>query len=120
VRVLVVEDDPTLAAVVAIMLSEDGHDVVSVADRRAALALLPGGTWDVCLSDGFDAVATGPSERDLAELAALQAVAPVVVFTAHAWAAHQGPERFGVSALLPKPFDLADLVDTLHAVTRRA
>jgi PAS domain S-box-containing protein len=50
-RVLVVDDEPDVAAVLADFLRADGHDVAVATDSRVALTALAAGRWDVVLSD---------------------------------------------------------------------
>ncbi len=49
--VLVVDDEPEIAAVLAEMLSADGHEVDTAANGRIALARLEERTYDLILSD---------------------------------------------------------------------
>ena len=50
-RVLVVEDDPTVAEVVARYLRRDGHEVTVVGDGRLALARAAGIAYDLVVLD---------------------------------------------------------------------
>ena len=118
-RVLVVESDPGLASLVADCLGDDGHEVVAVPDRRAALALAVPGGWDVCLCDGFARSAVGPTEGDRADLAALHASAPVVLYSVHPWVKTVGAGGLGVAAVMGKPFDLDELTGALEEAARR-
>src|SRR5215210_6510577 len=114
-RVLVIESDPSISAVLADLLADEGHvsDVATTtADglRRARAA-----PWDACLTDGFwpEVVADGR-----AYLADLAACCPVVLVSARDWARHARPADLGVAAVIPKPFDLDDLLGALATVTR--
>ena len=119
VRVLVVDDDAALRALVAEALGDEGYAVLGVPDGRAALALLaapPPGLalvlLDLQLPGGDGAVA--------AVVAAARCrpapPAPVLLFSAAPDAeAHVG--SLGAAGLLAKPFDLDDL---LAAVRRHA
>jgi CheY-like chemotaxis protein len=49
--ILVVDDEPEIAAVLAEMLSTDGHEVETAANGRIALARLRERTYDLILSD---------------------------------------------------------------------
>jgi two-component system NtrC family sensor kinase len=50
-RILVVDDEPEIAAVLAEMLSADGHEVETAGNGRIALARLQERTYDLILSD---------------------------------------------------------------------
>ena len=71
------------------------------------------------MSRGFGPLATGVTPDELALLAALQAKLPVVLYTAHGWAQELGAGALGVSAVIPKPFDLQELVDAVERAARR-
>ena len=119
-RVLVVEDDPDIRAVVALSLSELGGLTVSVADSGPeALAAAASFAPDVVLLDvmmpGMDGLAT------LRELRARPATAgiPVVFLTARVQP-HETSHylELGSIGVIPKPFEPTVLTDTLLAIWR--
>ena len=119
VRVLLVEDDATLAAIVLEALAEDGHSATHVREPFEALRLASIESWDAFVVDGF-----GPSHRqpDADYRAAVQCLAacgPVVVTTGRAWAAQAQAAELGVHALLTKPYDLGELIGTLSSLPQR-
>ena len=106
--VLVVEDDPALRETIAEVLADEGYRVVAVVDG-SDLWEAAGGWPSLILLDlrmpGLDGEATlahlqaDPAAREI----------PVVVMSGSAdLAAYAG--RPGVAAILPKPFDLEDLL----------
>lgn len=50
-RVLVVEDEPTVARLIADVLSEDGHSVTTLLDSRQAIAQVEQGRYDLVICD---------------------------------------------------------------------
>lgn len=119
-RVLVVERERELADLVSTTFEDEGHRVEVVPDRDRALdALAADPTFDVVVSRGFGPLATGVTPDELAQLASLQAKLPVVLYTAHGWAQEMGADALGVAAVIPKPFDLDELVDTVTRAARR-
>lgn len=50
-RVLIVDDEPSLAENIAALLRLDGHDVMSVTTGRAAVELIAGQAVDLLISD---------------------------------------------------------------------
>lgn len=103
-RILVVDDEPSIRLALTELLEADGHQVEAVAHAPAALAALEAGSWDLVLSD-----LRMPAMDGLELLAEVRSRHPDIVFalfTAH------GDERTAVKALragaydyVPKPFD---------------
>jgi CheY-like chemotaxis protein len=99
--ILVVDDEPIIAATVAMLLADEGYEVHTAEHGRAALELLNGTRVDLVLSDVRMPVMDG-----YALLAALRKQgnrAPVVLMTAIDGVAP--PPR-----ILKKPFDLDELL----------
>ena len=117
-RVLVVESDPEVARLLADLLRDEGHENMLVPDRAAALAALGDQSFDVCICDGFGPSVTDLEHLDHDELVRLSATVPVVLCTAHTWAADLGAEQLGVAAVVRKPFDLGDLIAVVERTAR--
>lgn len=102
-RILVAEDESSLAELVRINLTDDGHEVVVTSDGRYALkALMEQGPFDVVVldlmmpwADGFEVLQNlGPKRPK------------VVVLTARDDDYSQDrAEAMGVDAYLTKPYD---------------
>jgi CheY-like chemotaxis protein len=113
-RVLVVEDDPDLAALEADVLAERGHDVEVANNGREALDAVARHKPDLILLDMKMPVMGG---REFAEEYRRREphTAPIVVVTAADDAQRRAAE-VGASAWLGKPFDpeaLLEKVDDL-------
>ncbi len=119
-RLLLAEDDPALANLVVELLTEEGHDVVPVEDLEAALRKADEGAWDLFLIDipGRSSRELHPDDRAI--IAALAAHAPVVLATGRAWVRGMRPGDMPASAVLPKPYDLDDLLSTIERVAHPA
>jgi DNA-binding response OmpR family regulator len=116
-RVLVVEDDPTVAEVVTRYLEREGYDVTAVADGRAAVELCRHDAPDLLVLDvmlpGLDGLEVCRRVRSLAPVA-------VVMLTA------RGEEddlvaglEFGADDYITKPFSPRELMARVKAVLRR-
>ena len=118
-RVLLAEDDPTLASLLTELLVDEGYLVTVVVSAADALREAATGAYHLLLVDTFTTPghATLPPE-DVAYLRALAARAPVVVMSARQWALHADPAPLGVAAIIPKPFQLEALLDALQAALR--
>lgn len=114
-KALVVDDDPTINAMIADILTLDGFGVTRVLDGNEALAALRFDSYDVVLLDvmlpgqnGLDILREIRAGADLSST-------PVIVLTAKAdddsaWAGW----RAGCDYYMTKPFDPGELIATLH------
>jgi DNA-binding response OmpR family regulator len=119
-RVLVVDDDPTIADSLAARLRAEGYDVVCAADGPAAVAVFRSARPDVVVLDvmlpGFDGLEV--CRRIQADSAV---PVPVLMLSARAEETDM-LVGLGVGAddYLTKPFSMRELVARVHALLRRA
>lgn len=111
-RILVVEDEPPLRAVLRMMLELEGHQVTEASNGAEGLKLFDPGEFDLVITDFEMPVMQG---NQLAVCIKLQAPSqPILMVT--------GSERAGrdasnpVDALLNKPFTAADLRGALRTL----
>ena len=107
---LVVEDEPSIADLLALILGAEGYTVVVVGDGRAALRRLAEARYDLILSDVMMPHLDGPGlARALQDDPGLRAI-PLILMSA----AHRPRDGVtGYAAFLPKPFDLDRLLATV-------
>lgn len=114
-RVLVVDDEPRLAAVVARVLTDAGHAVAVVASAADALRWLDGNEADVVVTDL--GLGDGPNGLQLAQdMRARRPALRIVLLTG--WSASLDPEDvrgMGIAAVLGKPFRPDELVRAIGA-----
>jgi DNA-binding response OmpR family regulator len=117
-RILVVEDDPTIADVVCRYLARDGHEVDHVADGPTALNRVLSGGPDLVV---LDVMLPGMDGLEVCRRMRRSVTTPVVLLTA------LGSESDRVTGLeigaddyLTKPFSPRELVLRVQAVLRRA
>jgi len=114
-RIVLIEDDPDIAALVREMLIEVGHEV----DLRPEL---PGGMIDADAELVItDLLALRSYDLETARewIARVRAAFPratIIVSTAHAPAAGAGPAALGADAVLTKPFDVAVFTRTVETL----
>jgi CheY-like chemotaxis protein len=113
-RVLVVEDDDSVALVLADLLEEEGFEVKRAANGRAGLDLLKAFRPQLVLLDLMMPVLDGWGFRaQQRELTPDLAQIPVLVLSgardARATAAHKGP-----AGVVAKPFEVDALTDTVR------
>jgi DNA-binding response OmpR family regulator len=117
-RLLLVEDDPELAAVLASGLSEQGHEVVRAESYAAARTRVRLGSFDVIL---LDIMLPGGSGTDLCREVRADGVAtPILMLTARDTVDDRilGLE-VGADDYLTKPFAFRELVARVGALARR-
>jgi two-component system, OmpR family, response regulator TctD len=117
-RLLLVEDDPSLAPALALALSRRGFTMAQAADGTTALYRLMHEKFDVVVLDLTLPELDGLNV--LRELRAAGRMTPVVVLTARGTVGDrvQGL-KLGADDYLAKPFDIDELEARIHAVLRR-
>ena len=113
-RILVVEDDPTIRMAVAEALEDMGYGVETASDGAEALAKVRDDGFAAIVLDLMMPVMSGWEFLDACGDELLAAGIPVAVATA-AHAPGAVASRPAVSAVLSKPFDL----DVLEAIVQR-
>jgi signal transduction histidine kinase/ActR/RegA family two-component response regulator len=113
-RVLLVEDDDEVAALVAEMLGQLGYDITRVASAAAALgALADGRSVDLVFSDIM--MPGGMNGVDLAhEIRRRRSDVPVLLTSGYAEAAIHEAEAAGIQ-ILEKPYQIEELAAALDA-----
>lgn len=116
-RLLTIEDDPTLGAHLSAHLSERGFDVTWCQDGGEGLAQARGGDYDLVL---MDIMLPGIGGLDILRTLRREQSVPVILMSA------LGAEQDriagfsqGADDYLPKPFSLAELSVRVDAVLRR-
>jgi len=113
VRVLVVDDEPSVVDAVKIILSDNGYDAVAAATAREAIELAGQHKFHVAIID-----LRLPDTSGLAALAAISERCPNIVgvlITAHETPAMRAEAiASGFAAALPKPFSPATLLDIIN------
>jgi PAS domain S-box-containing protein len=108
-RVLAVDDEAALGAMIRRMLVTEGHEVTVASSAEEALALLEAGSFEVVISD--ISLGAGMTGWDLvAEVKERWPAVPIILATG--WGAQIAPEEAltrGVAAVLAKPYRLAEL-----------
>ncbi len=108
-RVLVIDDDPILVKVASMCLTLDQHQVRMASDLASGVALLQREPVDLVLTDLFAHPFSPDAFTPLAAVTQVVPTTPVVVATAHAQAAAYDPARYGLAAIVLKPFSPRDL-----------
>jgi len=116
--VLVVEDEPQIAAVLEAYLKQEGYRVEQAADGKAALTLFRAAKPDLIL---LDLMLPGLSGMDVLRAVRADGSTPVILVTARAEETDQvlGLE-FGADDYVVKPFRPREVMARVKAVLRRS
>jgi DNA-binding response OmpR family regulator len=118
-RILVVEDEPAIAAGIRIALSDDGHAVDTVSDGRDALDWAAGAPYGLVI---LDVILPGMSGLDVCSALRTRGFGkPILMLTALTDVGDRvvGLDR-GADDYLGKPFAVAELRARVRALSRRA
>lgn len=118
-RVLVIEDDLSVVALLEHVLAQDGHTVTVVNDGFAGLlALQDVGAHDVVLLDIMMPDVDGHRVLDqLREEHADDLPVPVIVVTGSPRGAARARDQLGADRVVEKPFDPHDLLALIRDAT---
>lgn len=115
-KILVVDDEPLVCETLGMLLTFDGHTIVTANDGKQALALFELDRFDLVITDYKMPEMMGDElVRTIKSRAPNQAV---IMLTAHAEMLRTDiTPLIGVDELVSKPFQLADLRDAIQKVT---
>jgi DNA-binding response OmpR family regulator len=112
-RVMIVDDDASVRALLRMTLPADGFDVVEAGDGEEALALLDQSVPDLVLLDWVMPGASG--EAVLRELKGRRPDVPVIVLTAEQEPRYRElADSLGADTFLTKPFSPLQLLGELE------
>ena len=121
-RVLVVDNDDAVAALVSAILTDEGYAVTALNDTsHASVASAVGRVEPDCiLLDSAEGPAFGGSWGEAVYLSRRDRTVPTVMFTAHVSAVAEARDRAterardaDFTAIVPKPFTLDELLDAV-------
>ena len=118
--ILVVDDNDALRSVIERALKAAGHDVVTVANGKSALALMPALGFDLLVTD-----IVMPDMEGLELIRLMRKSNPAVRIIAMSGGGRGTAEdylalakKFGAAATLEKPFNMEALTKTIEDVLR--
>jgi DNA-binding response OmpR family regulator len=116
-RILVVEDEATIAEAVSYALRESGYDVEAVGNGQAALEAARAERYDLMI---LDLMLPGISGLDVCRELRAESDLPIVMLTARDVEADRvfGLD-VGADDYITKPFSIAELVSRVRALLRR-
>jgi|SRR5581483_2873786 DNA-binding response OmpR family regulator len=120
-KIVIVEDDPTLAETLAENLSEEEYEVVTAADGERGLALIRANLPDLIVLDIMLPVLDGLSVCRIIRKDPTTSHIPIIMLTARGTEVDKivGLES-GADDYIVKPFGLGEFLARVRAVMRRA
>src|SRR5438477_9092046 len=116
-RILVVEDETTIAEAVSYALQEAGYEVDAVGDGRDALEAVRARRYDLMI---LDLMLPGISGLEVCREARAEGDLPIVMLTARdAESDRVLGLDLGADDYVTKPFSVAELVSRVRALLRR-
>ena len=118
-RILVVDDDPSIAEAISLTLEEEGYAVQTLQDGKKVWDKVGLWTPDVII---LDILMSGHDGREIARrLKAHHATQriPIVISSAHPLGASMAQEA-GADEFLAKPFDISRLLDVVERCAHAA
>lgn len=114
-RVLVADDEPMVREVIAMYLSEDGHEVVPAEDGRDALRKFEEGGFDLVLTDRSMPEMNG--DQLALEVKKREPKMPVLLLTGYGDVMNsEGEKPSGVDSIVSKPFTMESLRAAFRSV----
>lgn len=114
-RILVVDDDPDILALVRITLESSGHEVLTAPDGEAGLGAAVEHRPDLVVADWAMPRLTGTEMLARMRAQPTTAAIPFILLTARA----QQVDEPGIDAFVAKPFSLAALTAGVDAALAR-
>jgi len=113
-RILVVEDDRQILAIISLLLEDEGYEIVTASDGRQALARLrEGPSPDLIILDLMLPALDGWEFRTIQRADPNLAGIPVLAVSADSSAK---AEAIDAAAFLPKPFGADELLARVHKI----
>jgi DNA-binding response OmpR family regulator len=115
-RVLLLEDDLALCGLLQEALASEDLEVLSCDSFESLFAAAQAGSGDVVVADFWGGAHRALDDVARQQLRELGELLPAVLLTGRSWAVGTTPEELGLRAIVHKPFDLNDLIETVNAI----
>ncbi len=116
--VLAVDSDQLVGDLLAIILEAEGYQVTAVWSLKEARALLSHCHFDLIITEAFDQKHTFTFDPNFVqELRPLAGTTPIILLSTYVAYDTFDPGEYGLAAVLPKPFDVDDLLQEVCRLT---
>jgi DNA-binding response OmpR family regulator len=113
--VLLLEEDASIRDLLALVLADDGHDVLPCGSAEEIVDLAAT-TPDALAVVGFWGIShekLAADERDV--LVDFAHTVPTVLVTGRGWASEEMAQEIGLAGLVRKPFDVAEMSEVVRS-----
>jgi DNA-binding NtrC family response regulator len=115
-RVLLLEDDLALCGLLEEALASEELDVHTCDSFESLRAAAQARSGDVVVADFWGGAHRALDDVARQQLEELGQLLPVVLLTGRSWAVGTTPDQLGVRAIVHKPFDLNELIETVNQI----
>jgi DNA-binding response OmpR family regulator len=115
-RVLLLEDDLALSGLLEEALASEDLDVLSSDSFESLFGAAQARSGDLVVADFWGGAHRALDDVARQQLRELGQLLPLVLLTGRSWAVGTTAEELGVRAIVHKPFDLNDLIETVNAI----
>ena len=115
-RVLLLEDDLALCGLLEEALASEELDVQTRDSYESLYEAAVTHQGDVIVADFWGGAHRALDDLARQQLQELGRLLPVVLLTGRSWAVGTTAEQLGVRAIVHKPFDLNDLIETVNQI----
>lgn len=118
-RILIVDDDPTIRSVLEALLEDEGFSPVSAANGQEAVNAVRADPPALVLMDLMMPVMSGVDATRVLKTDPATAHVPIIAMSA-GFILREAVDELLADGLVAKPFDLDALVASIHAALRRS
>lgn len=117
--ILIVDSDPALHNLLRLILEEEGYKVVSARCPAEATTLLSDSHFDLVITEAFEQQHDFDFDPSfLARFISMDGKTPIILFSTYVPDSRVREGQFGLAAVLPKPFDIDDLLCKVDRVLK--
>ena len=117
--ILLLEDDPEIRTFLTDVLRDEGYHVHPCASVEEIRRQRPADSVSLAIVDAWGESHGALDEAERQEIRALAGEIPTIMVTGRQWAAITQPAELGLRGLLPKPFDLDELLGLVRTSVER-
>ncbi|MDA8188240.1 MAG: response regulator [Dehalococcoidales bacterium] len=113
--ILAVDSDQGVGDLLAIILEGEGYEVAAAPSLEEAKALLVNSHFDLIITEAFDQSHIFTFDRNFVqELRSSAGTTPIILLSTYVAYDTFDPGEYGLAAVVPKPFDVDDLLQKVR------